>query len=174
MSMARPPKIPYEKMTTMKFGKLTPVKCIGIVNGRTTWECLCDCGNTVNVIQKHLSSGNTKSCGCYQRDRAHETNFQDLTGQIFGKLTVIKRVENNRFDQVCYQCQCECGGIAIVPSQNLRKGITNSCGCIKSKGEMLVNKWLVEHQIDFYPQYSIKEIVLNSEFYDLCESYKRL
>ena len=66
--MARPPKIPCEKMTTMKFGKLTPVKCIGIVNGRTTWECLCDCGNTVNVIQKHLSSGNTKSCGCIQRD----------------------------------------------------------------------------------------------------------
>lgn len=66
--MARPPKIPYEKMTTMKFGRLTPMKCIGVVNGRMTWECLCDCGNTVNVIQKHLSSGNTKSCGCMQRD----------------------------------------------------------------------------------------------------------
>ena len=52
----------------MKFGRLTPVKCIGVVNGRTTWECLCDCGNTVNVIQKNLSNGNTKSCGCMQKD----------------------------------------------------------------------------------------------------------
>lgn len=66
--MARPPKIPYEKMTTMKFGRLTPLKCIGITNGRMTWECRCDCGNIVNVIQKHLSSGNTKSCGCFQKD----------------------------------------------------------------------------------------------------------
>lgn len=151
----RPPRI---DLTNQRFGRLIAIE----YNGNSKWKCKCDCGNEVLVETNNLRTGNTKSCGCYQKDRAHETNFQDLTGQIFGKLTVIKRVENNRFDQVCYQCQCQCGGIAIVPAQNLRKGITNSCGCIKSKGEMLVNKWLVEHQIDFYSQYSIKEIVLDS------------
>lgn len=151
----RPPRI---DLTNQRFGRLIALE----YNGNSKWKCKCDCGNELLVETGNLRTGNTKSCGCYQRDRAHEANFQDLTGQIFGKLTVIKRVNNNRFDQVCYQCQCECGGMAIAPAQNLRKGITNSCGCIKSKGEMLINKWLVKHQIDFYPQYSIEEIVLDS------------
>ena len=32
------------------------------------WECLCDCGNIVNVVGSALKSGNTKSCGCYRRE----------------------------------------------------------------------------------------------------------
>lgn len=151
----RPPRI---DLTNQKFGRLIALE----YNGNSKWKCRCDCGNELLVETGNLRTGNTKSCGCYQRDRAHEANFQDLSGQIFGKLTVIKRVENNRFDQVCYQCQCECGGTTIVPAQNLRKGITNSCGCIKSKGEMLINKWLVKHQINFHPQYSTEKIVLDS------------
>lgn len=87
--MARPPKIPYEKMITMKFGRLTPVKCIGIVNGRTTWECLCDCGNTVNVIQKNLSNGNTKSCGCIQRDSV--SVFRRTHGKSKSRLYILYR-----------------------------------------------------------------------------------
>lgn len=66
--MARPPKIPYDEMTRMKFGRLKPLRCIGLVDGRIVWECQCDCGGTVNVSQKSLSSGNTKSCGCMQKD----------------------------------------------------------------------------------------------------------
>lgn len=32
------------------------------------WECLCDCGNIVNVAGSALKNGNTKSCGCYKRE----------------------------------------------------------------------------------------------------------
>lgn len=31
---------------------------------RIVWECICDCGNTCNILGERLSSGNTKSCGC--------------------------------------------------------------------------------------------------------------
>jgi hypothetical protein len=35
---------------------------------RTICQCRCDCGNTAMVIYQHLRSGNTKSCGCLQRE----------------------------------------------------------------------------------------------------------
>ena len=34
---------------------------------------------------------------------------EDLTNKKFGKLTVLKRVENDRFNQVRYKCKCDCG-----------------------------------------------------------------
>lgn len=46
------------------FGQLTVTGGPSIKNGRTLWECLCSCGNTVNVLGTNLVKGNTKSCGC--------------------------------------------------------------------------------------------------------------
>lgn len=141
-----------------KFGKLTVMEAIPPIYQR----CLCDCGNTVVVETSNLTNGNTQSCGCYQRQRTSEVSFKSLIGQRFGKLVVIERVENNRFGHVCYRCLCDCGGGAIVDASNLRSGNTNSCGCIKSKGEMKINQWLMNHHINFVPQYSHNDIFLSS------------
>ena len=75
---------------------------------------------------------------------------------------VLERVENNRFGHICYKCQCDCGGIMIADASNLRSGNTMSCGCIKSKGEMIINQWLQEHHIEFQSQYSHPDITLRS------------
>lgn len=32
------------------------------------WECQCDCGNIINIKAGNLNSGNTKSCGCLNRE----------------------------------------------------------------------------------------------------------
>ena len=56
--------------------------------------------------------------------------FNDLTGQKFGKLMVIKRVENAKDKQAQWLCQCECGNTKIVKAISLRKGNTRSCGCL--------------------------------------------
>lgn len=124
--------------------------------------CLCDCGNIIKVKTSNLINGNTKSCGCYQKQRTSETSLKSLIGQRFGKLTVIKRVENNRYNQVCYLCKCDCGGELITSADHLRKGNTNSCGCIKSKGEMRVAQWLQKHNIHYQAQYSFDDIFLSS------------
>lgn len=149
---------PRADLTGEKFGRLTVQEWAG--NGK--WKCLCECGNTILVQTDNLKSGNTKSCGCYQKEQASKVNFKDLTGQRFGKLIVLERVENDRFGHVNYKCQCDCGGITIVDATNLRNGITNSCGCLKSKGEMIINNWLQKHKINFISQYSHTEIVLES------------
>lgn len=55
-----------------KFGRLVALKETGkrTSRGFILWECLCDCGNKVEVASSLLKNGNTKSCGCYQRDQA--------------------------------------------------------------------------------------------------------
>lgn len=148
-----------------KYGRLTVIKYVG--SGKHL--CKCECGNEVEVITENLNNGNTKSCGCYQKDRSSEASIKSLIGQKFGKLMVVERVENNRFGHICYKCKCDCGGMTIVDSTNLRNGTTNSCGCIKSKGEMIINSWLYKHNIKYTTQYSVDEIILDSgrhPFYD--------
>ena len=60
-------------------------------------------------------------------------SFIDLSGQRFGRLIVIERVENyvspSGNPKVRWRCKCDCGNEAIVTSENLRKGSTKSCGC---------------------------------------------
>lgn len=145
-------------ITGKQFGRLTASHYVG--DGQ--WECECECGNRVVVKTCNLNSGNTKSCGCLQRDRASEASFISLVGNRYGKLTVIERVENNRFGHICYRCKCDCGGETIVDAGNLRQGTTSSCGCIKSKGEMIINNWLQEHSFDFRSQYSFDDCVLST------------
>lgn len=151
----RPPRTNLENQV---FGKLTVKNWEG--NGK--WRCLCECGTEVLVQTDNLKNGNTKSCGCLQKQKSSDASFISLVGNKYGKLTVQERVENNRFGHVCYKCKCDCGGIAIVDASNLRQGITNSCGCIKSKGEMIINNWLILNNINFQAQYSHNEIILNS------------
>lgn len=50
-----------------RFGNLVVVEYLGVTNSKSTYRCLCDCGNEVVVTGNRLQSGNTKSCGCLQR-----------------------------------------------------------------------------------------------------------
>ncbi len=94
-------------------------------HGQAMWLCQCDCGNQTVVQSGHLRSGHTKSCGC-----THET--VDLTGQRFGKLTVLQR-DKNKQRQTTWLCQCDCGKQTVVLSGNLKSGNTQSCGCSRRK-----------------------------------------
>ncbi len=56
-----------------------------------------------------------------------------LTGQVFGKLTVIKRVETESNKHSYWLCKCECGSESIVAGSNLKNGNTSSCGCMEKE-----------------------------------------
>lgn len=56
----------------------------------------------------------------------------DLTGQKFGRLTVIERAEN-KGSKICWLCKCECGNEKVIRSSDLKSGKINSCGCLKSE-----------------------------------------
>ncbi len=58
--------------------------------------------------------------------------LKDLTGQRFGRLTVIERAENNG-KKTCWRCRCDCGNVCIVQSGNLTNGHTQSCHCLNQE-----------------------------------------
>ena len=55
--------------------------------------------------------------------------INDLTGRVFGKLTVIEQTSERKNNNVVWKCQCECGNIHLVKSSVLLSGSTTSCGC---------------------------------------------
>ncbi len=56
----------------------------------------------------------------------------DLTNQRFGRLVVLEQAPNNK-EVVIWSCLCDCGGIVVVRSHNLRRGHTRSCGCLRKE-----------------------------------------
>ena len=56
---------------------------------------------------------------------------QDLTGQRFGKLTVID-FAYRRNGKAYWKCTCACGNERIVQGYDLASGHTKSCGCIRT------------------------------------------
>lgn len=66
-------------LSGQRFGRLTVVERAGTKvtpcgSKRTLWLCKCDCGNTTITATQELKKGDTKSCGCYQRDRISEVS----------------------------------------------------------------------------------------------------
>ena len=53
----------------------------------------------------------------------------DLTGQKFGRLTVV-RFDHKENGRKYYLCQCDCGNFKIVSNHSLKSGNTKSCGCL--------------------------------------------
>jgi 5-methylcytosine-specific restriction endonuclease McrA len=54
---------------------------------------------------------------------------KDLSGQRFHKLVVLRLTEKVH-GRTAWQCQCDCGNIATVSSNALKRGNTKSCGCL--------------------------------------------
>lgn len=52
----------------------------------------------------------------------------DLTGQKFGRLTVVERI-GSKNSSALWLCKCNCGNETKVTTRDLRSGHTHSCGC---------------------------------------------
>ena len=131
-------------MAGQRFDRLTVICFDHRDSGDSLWRCRCDCGNEVVVRRKNLLSGLTKSCGCLKREIGVEKakkmrevrkkkQTEDLTGKVFGKLTVIQpeRISS-------YLCRCSCGREGIYSAGDLLSGRRRSCGC-GPKGSKPVN-----------------------------------
>ena len=70
----------------------------------------------------------TLSCGCLQKENTRKANQEKgLEGLIFGRLKVISR--NQIGDK--WICECECGNVVEVSTNNLKQKNTQSCGCLQ-------------------------------------------
>lgn len=63
----------------------------------------------------------------------HPSNYQDLTGLKFNRLTVIGRAGFDKYHKAKWNCQCECGNKCVVLTGHLKTGAVKSCGCARTK-----------------------------------------
>ncbi len=57
----------------------------------------------------------------------------DLTGQCFGKLTVLEKMPNKQDRYYLWRCRCDCGGEILVNTKRLKQGKITNCGCVPKK-----------------------------------------
>ena len=55
-----------------RFGRLTVQNEYKVENGKVYFWCKCDCGNSLYVLGTYLRNGNTKSCGCLEKEKFHK------------------------------------------------------------------------------------------------------
>lgn len=58
------------------------------------------------------------------------SNLKDITGQKYGRLTVLNYAGNDKHGKAMWLCECECGNKCTVYGTSLRRGRTKSCGCL--------------------------------------------
>ena len=119
-------------LTGMRFGKLVVVEQTQEKEDRYyTWRCRCDCGGEVIVNTKRLTRGTITDCGCEPRNPNLRGQLpMELSGERFGKLTVLHRLPNRENGRTAWLCQCDCGNQCEVTTHSLRRGHTKSCGCL--------------------------------------------
>lgn len=167
LKRGNPTKCKYCKAQNLigqKFNKLTVVKRIIDQNDKVKWECQCECGNLIIVRGDSLKSGHTKSCGCLQRKYISNLNFKNLIGQRFGKLVVTNRSQKKDTNgQYYWICKCDCGSKNVeISGHNLVSRGTQSCGCLRSKGEEKIANILTENNIPFIREYALKDCTLST------------
>jgi len=121
--------------TGERFGKLVVLSfshCDKYENySRSYWNCLCDCGNIVEVRRDHLTRGKTRSCGClrsekrgYRTDEGH-TSLVKIFCNYKHEAKKKKREFEITFEQFerisklnCYYCGSEPFGYSFMKGAN--------------------------------------------------------
>ena len=112
----------YRPPVGTEFGKLKIVEYLPGLPTRC--RCACACGNECNFDLRLLKVGDRKSCGCLSKTNRLLTKV----GDTFGNLTVLEHLA----DKIpkCL-CSCTCGKKVVIVLKNLRKGNSQSCGCLR-------------------------------------------
>ena len=105
-------------------------------------------------------------------------NSLDLTGQQFGRLTVVKRVENHIYpsgkQKSKWLCKCDCGNEIVVIGSNLTKeNGTKSCGCY-ARECMHKSKNKKHNTYNLSGGYGIGYTSKGEEFYFDLEDYNKI
>jgi hypothetical protein len=141
-------------MIGRRYGALTVIKesepCATRKNEYISrWECLCDCGNTITKKINCLSTSKYSSCGCLLES-------QNIIGNRYGKLTVIKRYNTERDKsghmRSQYICKCDCGVLVIKSRHELTGRQNVTCGgkyseqAIENAIDQTYNNFLIENK----------------------------
>ena len=118
-----------ESLIGKRFGKLVVIEQAESKANQRRWLCKCDCGGTYVAATWSLTHGHTTSCGCKKSP--------DLTGKVFGRLTVLgrsdKRSPRGKRTVPLWECRCECGNITYKAADTLNNSDESMCQACKGR-----------------------------------------
>lgn len=148
--------IRYKDITGERFDRLVAVRPVESIKNSWRWEFRCDCGNLVtkqsNAIIRKIKQGRPAHCGCesakyktlaMDKLRATRkanprkyTNALDITGERYGMLVAIKRLEiDHEKRSYTWLFECDCGGASKRVLSDVRRRAKHekrilNCGCL--------------------------------------------
>jgi hypothetical protein len=85
-------------LTNKKFNRLAPQEYLG----KSMWLCVCDCGRIKAIDGGNIRLGRTKSCGCLQKETAHNLNLkpfgESALSNVFCSYQNSAKTRNIKFD----------------------------------------------------------------------------
>ena len=112
-----------ENLIGSRFGSLTVIDTAPPSAGKRRWRCSCDCGGETTVFAVNLKNGHTDSCGCKKSP--------DLTGKVFGRLTVLgrsaHRAPRGKRTVPLWECRCSCGAVTCKATDVLQNSDESMC-----------------------------------------------
>lgn len=113
--------------------------------------------------------------------------FIDLTDKIFGRLTVKEKYKHSKSSRIKWICLCDCGSECTIAGQELKRGETESCGCIRREKNNRYSHGMVDtrpyiiwanmkqrclnHNHHSYPDYGGRGITIDERWLNSFESF---
>lgn len=148
------------------FNRLTVERIAGVAsNGGRRWLCACLCGGTKVVNTSELSSGDTQSCGCLQKERSHDNRVKrraDLTGMQLGQTTgvvlgssdqYIERKNGNR--ALLWRCKCDCGAEFLGRGDKLQHGKLIHCATHRRNNKKHIDYVAIRQKLKLVDGYKL-------------------
>lgn len=99
-----------------KFGEW---EVVGDIDSKYKVPCRCSCGKLRSVNFYSLRDGRSTGCG----HTMNQDRVEDLTGRVFGDLTVVRYLGNQY-----WECKCSCENLCKKHRTHLLDGRAHSCG----------------------------------------------
>ena len=149
-----------------------PVKCTCGTEQRGRWDRL----HTTSASKAPWST-RCRKCSAGGKKRAMDTlwhntaksanvtpqnKVNDLSGQFFGDLFVIKRLGTNSGSHSIYECRCSCGNVETITDTELKRNtkcVCSKCSNSISNGEKFIKNILETNKVNYSQQYIFKDLL---------------
>ena len=150
------------------FGHLKTIKRLNYRKNSSvgySWECLCDCGNIIEVPINDLKSGNTTSCGCIK-----QSDGEKNIGILLMKLKIPFETQKEFFDLYNFNNSRKLKFDFFIPNENILIEFdgpqhyknTNFTSENNLINDQIKNKWALQNNIKLYRvPYTEKNNILN-------------
>lgn len=157
-----------------RFGKLTSIYRTSRKDKyrKTYWFCVCDCGNTKEILKQSLVNGSSKSCGCVNKEK--QTKYGEISGDFWYKIKRGAKTRNIKFNLTIQEIwnlfllqdrKCAITGVDL----EFGKNPTASLDRIDSNLDYIIsNVWWVHKKIN-----KLKNNLMIEEFLSLCEKVSK-